>query len=379
MLEANGEADQLAHSVKAFNAMSAAEQQLRLKDDPWLGVIATQQKTLKQDPDNAKAMAKACEGMVGRQQYFIAHRTCSKAIKIRPKLALAHAMLGSSYMMMAADDQAAGSFREALSLNPKQAGVHYYVGWFYHQVAHQPEKALTYYRKATLQKDSTQYPDAWYWMAKIQQQRKQFTTALSTVNQGINRHNTYSDLYELKASLYRDLSLSTRQDEYFFKAVKAYKKAITMSPKKAYYHNDLGFLYWSHGQHNAAKTHYLKAVALDNKLASALSNLGVLEQDAGAYDSSITYFSSALQLDPDDKQSRYLLAESYYLTGQYESALNHMQRYLKHRPDHVNGWVGLGQIYEKKGATDKALMAFDKALSLDPTHKKATQLRQQLS
>ncbi|MCA9798739.1 MAG: tetratricopeptide repeat protein [Cyanobacteria bacterium HKST-UBA04] len=370
-LEAQAEAQTLDKAVADYEALDEPARSKWQQTDPWLGVIVKQRQALKADAGNARALAQACEGMVGRGHYFLAHRTCRQAIGMRPTLPLAHAMLGATYMMMAADDQAAASFRKALSLNPKQAGVYFYVGWFYDQVARQPDKARGYYRQAMAAVDSRHYPDAWYYTAKIQQKRRQFTQALATVEAGLTRHRYFSDFHELQGSIYRDLSLTTKQDRYFFKALGAYRQAIALNPDKAYYHNDLGYLYWVHGQSKASQKHYAKALALDGQLTSALTNMGVLCREQGHHDQAIGYFKKAVAVDPNDPENVYGLAEAYYYAGRYRQAEVQLQAYLAQRGEDAEAWYGLGMAYQNQQQWDKATEAFAKAVELKPTHQNA--------
>ncbi len=74
---------------------------------------------------------------------------------------------------------------------------------------------------------------------------------------------------------------------------------------------------------------------------------------------------------PEVKPVTYERAESTYSSGDYPEATQLFTLYTEKHPENAWGHFMLGLAAWKSGESDRALSAFDRALELDPTHRKS--------
>ena len=86
----------------------------------------------------------------------------------------------------------------------------------------------------------------------------------------------------------------------------------------------------------------------------------------------------ALFSNPDDVSARYNLAIAYKLGGMDDLALQEFSRVAEVQPDFVDVHYELGLLHAKSGRTEEAIGALNRAVGLDPEHRRAGRLLERL-
>lgn len=86
----------------------------------------------------------------------------------------------------------------------------------------------------------------------------------------------------------------------------------------------------------------------------------------------------ALFSNPDDVSARYNMAIAYKLGGMDDLALQEFSRVAEAQPDFVDVHYELGLLHAKSGRAEEAIEALNRALGLDPEHRRAGRLLERL-
>jgi len=82
--------------------------------------------------------------------------------------------------------------------------------------------------------------------------------------------------------------------------------------------------------------------------------------------------------NPDDVSARYNMAIAYKLGGMDDLALQEFSRVAEAQPDFVDVHYELGLLHAKSGRAEEAIEALNRALGLDPEHRRAGRLLERL-
>ena len=148
--------------------------------------------------------------------------------------------------------------------------------------------------------------------SKVAQDAGNFDQAIALLKQANQMDPTHDVIWSRQAE--NDLSAAEKADKtaapaYYTDAVEAYKKAISLKPSVAGYHNNLGKAYAKLGQTEQAIGEYTAAAQLNPGEAGVYYfNLGAVLTNTGKIDEAITAFDKAIAADPNR-------ADAYYWKG----------------------------------------------------------------
>jgi tetratricopeptide (TPR) repeat protein len=209
---------------------------------------------------------------------------------IRARLAWAHVNLGTALLNKGQVDEAMASYRNAIGLDPKNAGVHNNVGLALMDHHGQLDEAITCFKKA-----------------------------IELDPKGAPAHNN------LGIALFRQGKLDEAAAEY--------RKAIELDPKCAPAHSGLGHALRNQGKLDEAVAEYRKASELDPKDAPAHHNLGAVLGDQGKLEEAVAEFHKALELDPKCAPTHQCLSVALAMQGKHDEAIAALQRALELDPN----------------------------------------------
>lgn len=182
-------------------------------------------------------------------------------------------------------------------------------------------------------------------------------------------------------------------------AVALIQKAITISPKNAYFQSNLGLVLEEAGDIPTAIAHYQKALALDKNCVDAMINLALALQNQNELAKAKTWYEKALKLEPnsadllnnfgslllrqnksdeaqqkfrkalhlspDSINARFNLATAYRQAGQYEKALETLNILINSNPHLTEAHLQIALVHKLKGNNQGALAAYKQASDLD--------------
>lgn len=112
-------------------------------------------------------------------------------------------------------------------------------------------------------------------------------------------------------------------------AIAIYERVLTLEPKHAAAHINLGTLYYNRQDYKAAEEHYRRALEIDPRYALAHFDLGNVLDETGRVNDAIQTYLTALQLAPTYADAHYNLALAYEKIKEPRKALKHWQSYVR--------------------------------------------------
>ena len=111
------------------------------------------------------------------------------------------------------------------------------------------------------------------------------------------------------------------------------KNAILLKNNDADFYNNLGRVYFSNGNFQAAEINYLNAIKINSHHTKSLSNLAGLFRTIGDLDKAIEYGRLASESDPSDHEARVNLGNVLKDQKQIKSAIKEYRLAINLKPD----------------------------------------------
>ena len=144
-------------------------------------------------------------------------------------------------------------------------------------------------------------------------------------------------------------------------AIEKYQQILKLAPKLAAAYNNLGRLYYQHGQLEEAVRALSRACELNAKLAPPRALLGFAYFQMGDYKSASRELAVASKLNPADRNVSLFLARSLLKSGELTQAEHLIESLEKESPDNPEVLYTAGQIY-----SDLAEQVIGKIQTVDP-------------
>ncbi len=149
----------------------------------------------------------------------------------------------------------------------------------------------------------------------------------------------------------------------------SYRKAIATNPRYADAYNDLGVVLESLGDLSHAQEAYTTALKINPSLPGVHSNLALLYERLGKVEQAAPHWGARVRMGPEEdpwvQKAREKLIQYKLPVPETEASI------AKKRGSEANMAYEAGGRHLKAKQWDQAVQEFQRALSLDPTHKKA--------
>lgn len=155
-------------------------------------------------------------------------------------------------------------------------------------------------------------------------------------------------------------------------AITPLQKFIAEKPDVAFAHFQLAYAYTALERADEAQAEYRKCISLDPKMAEAHLNLGILlldkdpAQAAGA-------LRKAVELLPSESRPRYLLGVAQQRSGNLTGAAESFEGASRLDPKDLESLIHLGEVYLEANRPADAENRFRAALGLDAKSREALQ------
>ena len=151
-------------------------------------------------------------------------------------------------------------------------------------------------------------------------------------------------------------------------ARKAFLKVLDLDPHDAKAENNLGLIFESSAQPEAAIEAYGKAIAWQerspNPSEQPYVNLGNLLMEQGRPQEAIGRLEKAVALAPGNAFCRLALGNAYLRTRQLEGAQRELEKATQLEPDNAAAHYQLGKLYKEIHALDRAKAEFARTAEL---------------
>lgn len=144
------------------------------------------------------------------------------------------------------------------------------------------------------------------------------------------------------------------------------RRAITVLPGEASFHNNLGMTYRRLDQLDEALSCYEKAIALCPDHTEALNNQGNIFSVLGVFPKAIRCFQRAIASKPSFAEAHFNLGHIFQTLERNEEALACYRRALSIRPGYVEALSNCGMTLHTLRRDDEALACLEQAITLQP-------------
>jgi len=156
-----------------------------------------------------------------------------------------------------------------------------------------------------------------------------------------------------------------------YKAIAAYKRALSLAPSFIDVHISLGNALRVIGKHAEATEQIKKSLAFDVKKPRSYLVLGEICREAGNLDEALSYYSTAARADATLAEAYVGIGNVYRKKGLPEKALAAYNQALALNPDSPTLYTERGLFYREQGKIEEAITNYNTALALDPRYAEA--------
>jgi tetratricopeptide (TPR) repeat protein len=335
-------------------------------------------------------------------KYHEAAKEFSLAIQINPEFREAYHHLGFSAFQDGDVVRAIHALMQLIQLEPTNNQTRLALAQIYSDLGYSDD-ALALYIRA--QQVAPEDPEICFHIGLIYFERKDYSQAVQDLQQAIALDPRMIKAHRLLASVYEaqsDLPNAYRQ----------LREAAEAAPRDPDPPSDLGMLYLKEGKLAEAEKQFLKAVSLQEnfeparvglaktyrlmgRLPESLEQLssvfreapedppallerGSVEEALGKKDEARADFEHFSRIAPEHAEGEISLGILDFSAGHYSTAIQHLSKAVVVDAKQPQAYYFLGQAYYHLGKSKEAEDALRHCLSLDPAHKAAGQLLEQV-
>ncbi len=311
---------------------------------------------LREKPDNPDALHLL--GIAHHQQgnHARAAELISRAVALRPSMALFHANLAEVYRALGQLERAAGAARTALRLAPDYPEALNNLGLALQGMGRHREAAEHFQKALQLQPDFIAvHNNLGISLRNLQDE----AGALQHFHRAVELEPNF-------AGARTNLGLLLLDQNKPQEALPHCREAARLHPEVAALHHNLATALRGVKDFVAARAAYLEAVRLDSNLVVSHAHLGMLLHQEGKSGEAIPWLRQSVQMEPSNAIWWTALAEAYSEVDDYAEAIPCWQRVLELDPRRAEAHRSLGWALQEEGRLDEALLHYRLAQQLEP-------------
>jgi tetratricopeptide (TPR) repeat protein len=220
--------------------------------------VRAYQRAISSDPKFARTYVDLGASFFALKKYSDAETAFKQAMAIDDD-ACASCGLGMVYHQQGREDEAAKTFKRAISLNPNDTCAYDQLGRMYYDLGQYPESIEAFRQEIKLQPSSVAYHflgNGYYFTNKLEE-------ALAAYQEAIRLTPNYEEAYTELGKVYNRLGRHAD-------AIDSYQHALKIQPNDVIAHVGLGFSEFKQGNKDAAIRQYRILRDLDPKCAERL-------------------------------------------------------------------------------------------------------------
>lgn len=253
-------------------------------------------------------------------------------------------------------EEAAQEFQKALTLNPKDASLHYGLGMIYRLSGKVDEASMALAQAIAL---DPIYSHALPFDADYLVNKRMYEEALALQEKVLVRNPRYlKGIYEA--------GFCSSQLGKLEKAAGHYQTFINLCPDFYLTHFNLGVVYSRQKQFGKEEEAYSRALKLNPYFAKAYQNLGLLYVAQGDLERAIQSLKKAVEMNPSLKEAHNNLGTLFARMGREAEAIDEFKKSVRIDPSYAMGYSNLGKGYLMQGRIEDAIQSFQRAIRADP-------------
>lgn len=168
------------------------------------------------------------------------------------------------------------------------------------------------------------------------------------------------------AAAHNNLGFRLAENRRFDEAIQHYREALRANPDFHSAHNNLAFALAKQGKLRAAIAHWRALLRIQPDNARALNNLGFFLAQRGELAEAILHYNRALRVDPSFSWPHINLCLALSQLGRLSEALAYCRRGVELSPDDYTAHVSFGWSLGLQGRFDEAIAQYKEALRVMP-------------
>lgn len=297
-----------------------------------------------------------------------ASREFQIAVEKDPFLVEAHMNLGKALGDLGEYKKARAAYREVLKLNPKSAQPHILVGDLY-RLEERRDDAIYEYREASRIEPSN---------ISIRNQLALLYSQKGEIIRAIDEYQRILTVEPNNLEAHRQLGYMLMSIGRNEEAVREFEWVLQVDPEDDAVYQVLGNLYLKVGRLRNAEEILQTSLSFNPDDPELMTQLGEIYEKQNREDLALEQLSQAVAIDESNVTARQKLADIYEKHNRTDLALEELKKASQHNPENPEIHRRMGDLFLKSNKVDKALLHFEKTVEMDPSsaelHHKLAQL-----
>ena len=293
----------------------------------------------------------AAVGLYSSGQFKMALTKVKGLVIEYPNEAILFNLSGACYSALSDFENAAKSYREALSINQNYVEVHNSLGVCLQNIGNLEGAVSSYMNAIAL---SPNFAEAHNNLGNTYKELKQLESAIDCYKKSIAIKPNF-------AYPYYNLGLIFHNQNELLKAIQNYEKAIQINPNYFEAHNNLGGALQYFGKMNLAVDSYKRAIEIKPNFVDAYINLGIILTEIGRLSEAEISLKQAISISPKSAKALNHIGNTYKDLGRLNDAELNYRKAIQLEPNYANAYNNLGIILYASGNIDSSIESLEKA------------------
>ena len=285
-------------------------------------------------------------------------------VRLAPLSPALHTKLGDTLLLEHKLENAAGSYRQALSLNPRYFGAHYGLGQTFRK---QGEFEAAVQASLNALRIKPGHLGALMNLGETLMAQRKPGDAATVFSAAIEADPDFGPAHYSLAMAYVLMGRPTD-------AADQLRDVLRLGGDDAATHYNLGLVLTALGKPDEAIEQYRKTILLAPEHAEAHNNLANLLNQQGRVVEAVRHYEESLRLNPDNAAAHFNFAVMMGQRGNLEQAAAHLREVLRLHPEDATAHFNLGVVLAETGATEEAVAEFEETVRINPNHEQAQRL-----